>query len=217
MNAPLVVAQLAQAVSGPERLAARATRNPELIARLFEGLEADTAEVRFGCAKTLRLLSQSRPDLLYPRFDALAGLLEAKNKIFQWDAAFVLSHLAGVDTAGRFDALFDKYFSPIAGPVMITAANVIGNAPRIARAKPYLADRIAAEVLKVGRARYKTAECRNVAIGHALLALGSFFDLLRQRAPVLRFARRQVKNSRPATRKKAEQLLKRAVQAPQRP
>ena len=213
MNAPLVVTQLARAVSDPERLAAEATKNPELIAGLLEGLAADTARVRFGCSKALGLLSASRPDLLYPHFDSFVRLLDSKNKVFQWNAAFVLSHLARVDAANRFNALFDKYFSPIAGPVMITAANVIRHAPRLARAKPHWADRIAAEVLKVGRARYDTPECRNVAIGHAMLALGSFLDLLRDPAPVWRFARRQVKNSRPATRKKAAQLLKRATPA----
>jgi hypothetical protein len=63
-------------------------------------------------------------------------------------------------------------------------------------------------VLNVDRARYQSPECRNVAIGHAVLALGDFFDLLQHPAPVLRFVRKQIKNSRPATRKKAEQFLK---------
>jgi hypothetical protein len=47
-------------------------------------------------------------------------------------------------------------------------------------------------------------------LGHAILALGEFFDLLNHPGPVLQFVRQQVKNSRPATRKKAEQFLKRA-------
>ncbi len=60
------------------------------------------------------------------------------------------------------------------------------------------------------RARYRTPECRNVAIGHAILALGDFFDLLDNPRPVLRFVRNQIQNSRRATRNKAEQFLKRA-------
>jgi hypothetical protein len=92
---------------------------------------------------------------------------------------------------------------------MITAAYVIRGGARIAQAKPPLADRIAAEVVKVARARYQTPECRNVAIGHAILALGEFFDLLNRPGAVLQFVRQQVNNSRPATRKKAEQFLKR--------
>jgi len=98
---------------------------------------------------------------------------------------------------------------------MISAANVIGGAARIALARPGLADRVAAEVLKVERASYATAECRNVAIGHAVSAFGEFFHVLRrQRAPVLEFVRRQLTNSRPATRKKAERFLRKIGETP---
>jgi hypothetical protein len=66
---------------------------------------------------------------------------------------------------------------------------------------------VVAEVLKVERARYQTPECRNVAIGHAVLALGAIFPLLRHPAPALRFVKKQIKNPRPATRSKAAQFL----------
>jgi hypothetical protein len=195
--------------SNPERMARMAIRNPGLVDEVIDGLNSETARTKYGCAKALRVLSEERPDLLYPRFDLFVRLLDHKNNILRWEGAFVLSHLARVDAGDKFDAIFDAYFSPIPGPVMITAANVIGGGARIARAKPHLADRIAAEVLKVGRARYQTSECRNVAIGHAIVALGEFLDLIEDRRPVLAFVRKQIKNSRPSTRKKAEQFLKR--------
>lgn len=174
----------------------------------MDGLKADKAPVKYGCAKTLRIISEQRPDLLYPHFDFFVGLLDHENKIFQWDAAFVLSHLARADDDDKLAAVFDRYFSPIPGPVMITAANVIQGGARIAQAKPLLADRIAAEVFKVARARYRTPECRNIAIGHAILALGSILPLLRDPAPAVQFVRKQTRNARPSTRKKAQQFLK---------
>ena len=80
----------------------------------------------------------------------------------QWDVAFVLSQLARVDDDDKFAAIVARYFVPISGPVMITAANAIQGGARVAQAKPHLADRIAAEILKVATARYQTTECRNV-------------------------------------------------------
>ena len=206
MNGSLALAR--QAASNPQELARRVIKNPRLLKKVMDGLGAETARVKFGCAKALRVISETRPDLLYPRFDFFVRLLDHPNKIFQWEAARVLSQLARVDAEDKFTAIFDKYFAPIRGPVMITAANVIRGGAKIAVAKPHLADLIAAEVLKVDRARYQSPECRNVAIGHAVLALGDFFELLQHPAPVLRFVRKQIKNSRPATRKKAEQFLK---------
>jgi hypothetical protein len=207
MAAPL--ARLGKAASNPRELARRAMKNPRWSEELTRGLEADKARIKYGCAKALRIVSQERPELLYPHFDFFVRLLDNENKILQWEAAFVLSQLARVDTDDKFAAIFDKYFSPIIGPTMITAANVIRGGARIGQAKPHLADRIAAQVLKVSRARYQTAECRNVAIGHAILALGDFFDRLNNPRRVLHFVRKQITNSRPATCKKAAQFLKR--------
>jgi hypothetical protein len=197
-----------QAASNPRQLARRVIKNPRLLEKVMEGLDTETALVRFGCAKALRVLSETRPDLLYPRYDFFVRLLDHPNKIFQWEAARTLSQLTRVDTEEKFAAIFDKYFAPIGGPVMITAATVIRGGARIAAAKPHLADLIAAEVLKVDRARYHSRECRNVAIGHAILALGDLFEMLEHPAPALRFVRKQIRNSRPATRKKAEEFLK---------
>jgi hypothetical protein len=207
MSATLI--RLDPAASNPEQMARAVVRTPALLQEVIEGLNAKPARVKYGCAKALRVVSEERPDLLYPKFDYFARLLGHENKIFQWEAIFVLSRLARADAKDKFNAIFDRYFAPIPGPVMITAANVISASAQIARAKPNLADRIASEVLKVAQARYQTAECRNVAIGHAILAFGEFLGLIEDRAPVLAFVRKQTRNSRPATRKKAEQFLKR--------
>jgi len=208
MNTPLALVD--RAAFNPRQLAAETLRESGLLSDLITGLSAEKAPTRFSCAKALLLLSEERPELLYPHFDFFASRLRHPNKIFQWNASLVLANLAGIDVEDRFAAFFDQYFSPIPGPVMITAATAIKGGARIARAKPLLADRIATELLKVAKARYATPECRNIAIGHALSALGEFLHLLRDPAPTLQFARRQLQNSRPATRKKAELLLRRA-------
>ena len=201
------IAQIDREALDPQQLARKGIRLPRLIPDILDGLRAEKAPIRFGCVKAIRIVSEERPDLLYPYFDFFIGLLDHENKIFQWEAAYVLSHLARVDDDDKFVAIFDRYFSPIPGPVMITAASVIQGGARIAQAKPRLAERIAAEVLKVAKARYQTVECRNVAIGHAILALGGILPLLPDPAPVLQFIRAQTENRRPATRKKATQVL----------
>lgn len=200
MAAP--VAGFRQAASNPGRNANQS------VEALIAGLEAEDPRAKYRCARELRDLSEKFPEQLYPHFDFVAALLDHENKILQWNAAIVLSHLASVDSKHKFDGLFEKYFSPIRGPVMITAANVMRGAARIARARPEWADRIASEVLRVAGARYDTPECRNVAIGHAIRACAELLDLLEDQTSVQRFVRRQLKNTRAATRKKAEQFFK---------
>src|SRR5260370_22201900 len=142
------LARLGRTPSNPRYLADKVMENPRLLQALTRGLEADSPRFKYGCAKALRMVSEERPELLYPRFDFFLRQFDHGNKILQWEAAFVLSHLAHVDIGDKFTAAFEKYFSPITGPAMITAANVIKGGVRIAQAKPHLADRIAAEVLK---------------------------------------------------------------------
>ncbi len=192
----------------PSRVANIVARNPEQMASILMGLTAKEARVKYGCAKVLLMLSEKRPLALYPRFDFLAGLLDSESKILQWNATWMLANLTTVDTQNKFEVIFDRYFAPIPGPVMITGANVIGAAARIARAKPRLTGRITSELLKVERAEYQTPECRNIALGHAIQSFDKFFDQIENKQPVIGLVRRQLENDRPATRKKAERFLR---------
>ena len=72
-----------------------------------------------------------------------------------------------------------------------------------------LVDRIARKILRVQTVRYKTAECRNIALGHAIDSLDLFCDRITDKEPVLAMVRKQVRNSRNSTRKKAERFLRR--------
>ena len=187
----------------------RDTWTPEQIDALLEGLGSKTPRVRYGAAKVLRVASERAPDLLYARWDSLVRLLENDNAFLRWGATQILGNLAVVDHENKFDLVFGRFFAPITGQEMIGAANAIVAAANIALAKPHLADRIAKEIFKVERASYKTPECRNVAIGHAITSFDKLVSHVTNKRPVLAFVKRQLDNPRPATRKKAEKFLKR--------
>jgi hypothetical protein len=185
------------------------TRQSSSLDALCEGLSAASARLKYGSSKALMLLSEQAPELLYPRFDFFAGLLASDFSILRWNATRILGNLATVDHQNKLEHLFDRYFAPILGDELVAAANAIGSASVIALAKPYLADRIARKILQVSRASYRTPECCNVAIGHAIQSLDRFFSLIQKRKPVLEFVQAQLENPRPATRKKAQTFLKR--------
>jgi hypothetical protein len=171
------------------------------------GLSAHGA-AKFQAAKELVALSEQEPDALYPAFDAIARLLEAENNLIKWSAFQMMANLAIVDRDHRIRAIIGRYLAPISGPVMITAGHAIHGSAKIARADPSLTGEIIRAILGVEHARYKTDECRNIAIGHAITALGSMSAAVRKSAEVTEFVTRQMQNSRPATRKKAARFLK---------
>jgi hypothetical protein len=166
---------------------------------------------KFAAGKKLLVASEKNPDALYPHFDALAAHLSSENKIIRWTVIRIIANLSVVDRRRRIDGILNEYLAPIAGPVMITAANTILGAAKIANAKPHLLPKIVRTILKVERAGYQTAECRNIAIGHAIVALGTLTADVVRSHEVVSFVERQRMNSRPGTRKKAEAFLKKLL------
>lgn len=179
-----------------------------MIDELLRGLDSGKARIRYGAAKALRECSEQDPAQVYPHFDRFVALMEGDNTFLRWGSERILGNLAAVDREDKFDRVLDRFLAPISGHEMIGAANAIDAAAQIARAKPHLADHIATGLLKVRRADYATPECRNVAIGHALRSLDRFFQHVRDKGPVLAFARKQLDNPRQATRRHAERFLK---------
>ena len=213
MNKTELMEKIAAKGSDKEKIAAHAIRNPDCIPDLIEGLNASKAGIKYGCEKVLRLISEQKPELIYPYFETFERLLGSENSFLKWGAIITIANLTPVDSDDRFEGILQKYYAPVSGPVMITAANIIGSSAKIASAKPELIERITKEILKVEKGKFKnkgklSPECKNVACGQAIDAFAQFFDEIQDREPVIRFVTKQLKNSRPAVRKKAEKFLK---------
>jgi hypothetical protein len=168
--------------------------------------------VRYGCAKVLMDLSARYPEKLYPYMDKFASLLDSKYRILVWNAMAIIANLSTVDADKKFDALFGKYFGYLADPYMVTVANVVGNSGKIALAKPYLAPKIARELLKVEQISttpHLTEECKRVIAEKTVESFNLFFDTLgnEDKAAVISFVKRQVDSPRITLKRAAEAFL----------
>ncbi|HSW02615.1 MAG TPA: hypothetical protein VLI39_20800 [Sedimentisphaerales bacterium] len=193
--------------------AERLIANPSQIPELVKALQTEKGSAKYRYEKSLRLVSERRPELIYPHFNAFVALLAHENNFLKWGAIVTIANLTTADAEGRFEAIFERYYAPICGPTMVTAANLIGSSPRIVRCKLHLARRITQEILKIEKAQYEyhgspSPECRNVAVGHAIDAFDQFFDLIDDKTAVLTFAKRQLNNTRKQVAKKAERFLR---------
>ncbi|MBK8979003.1 MAG: hypothetical protein IPM29_24165 [Planctomycetes bacterium] len=206
-NEPTLWRKLDRKSHDSARLARDLVLHPDRLVDALGGLDADRARVRFGCAKLLRIVADEHPELLYPHFPRFRRLLDSDNRIMRWEAIHVIGRLGAVDTGRRIDRILDRLLAPLCGPDLVTAANTIDAAGHIAVAKPYLADRIDVALRTVSRGRYKTPECREVALGAVVDALDRLADLVSDATPLVRFVRRLRESPRPATRKKAERFL----------
>jgi len=208
MSESELLQQIAQKEIKEDKIADKVIEQPELLSEIIEGLNSHEAHIKYGCCKVLRIISEKEPALLYPKIDFFIDHLDSDNNFFKWNAILIVANLSFVDSKNRIEQIFDKYLLPISGPTLITAANTIRGAAKIALAKPKLTDKITQELLKVEKAEYQTTECRNVVLGHVINSFSEFFDQIENKRPVVELIRKQFKNTRSGTRKKAEKFLK---------
>ena len=192
------------------KLAAVVRQNPDRLRSVIEGVSSSDTCEKYRAVKTLKFLSEDAPEILYPYWNELLGLLDHDSAFIRWDAMRMIANLAHIDHENRMPRALDRLLKPIGGHEMVGAANAIQAAAIIAQVRPELAKRIVPSILDVERAVYKTPECRNVVIGHALTALNGCFEQIGSaQEAVLRFAKGQLKNPRASTRRKAGTFLKR--------
>jgi len=200
--------ELADKEDNAQQIAKTVVEESSLVSYILTALSSREAGIRFKAAKTLRIISEKSPELLYPYFDFFKNLLDSSNNIIKWNAMDVMANLATVDSGNKFNEIFGKFYCLLNEGSLITATHVIDNSGRIAEAKPYLENRITKELLKVGEIPLPTEECRNIIKGKVILAFSQYYDRAGNKDVMLSFVKGQLNNSRNATRKKAEKFLK---------
>ena len=196
-------------------LAERVRGDFDLLPEIFKGISSTNPRIRYGCAKVLRIVSEENPERLYPKIDFFIQLLDSDLKIIKWNAMDVIANLTRVDTKNRFDDTFDKYYRFLNDDVMITVAHIVDNSGKIAKAKPHLTKKITNKLLKLEKIPTKphlTQECKNILMGKAISAFNMYFYQIENKDDVISFVRRQLNNTRNATKKKAEKFLRSKVQ-----
>lgn len=191
-----------------EELAEEAIKNPSLLSEIFSGISSSVPKLRFKSAKILTIISKKDPQKLYSKIDFFIDLLDSKNNILKWNAIDVIANLVSVDVDKRFEKIFEKFYGLLQEGSLITAGHVVGNSGKIVNVKPDLESRITDELLKVEKIKLPTEECRNILLGKTIISFDQYFDKIQNKYEVVAFVKRQLNNSRNATKAKAEKFLK---------
>ena len=193
-----------------EELFQKVNHNFELLPEVVKGISSPKATIRYGCAKVLMDLSEKHPEELYLYMDFVTSLLDSKYRILTWNAMAIIANLARVDKDKKFDAIFDKYYSFINDPYMVTVASVVDHSSKIAVAKPYLIQKITNELLKVENIPAKphlTEECKRVIAERTIESFDKFFDQVNTKDKVISFVRKNIHSPRGTLRQEAENFL----------
>ncbi|UCB58325.1 MAG: hypothetical protein JSV67_06920 [Thermoplasmatales archaeon] len=211
MNESDYLSELGKNQITADELTKQVKKDFTLLHMIIEGVNSSNPRIKFGCAKILSKISQENPEKLYSNIDFFIELLNNDNNIIKWNAIDVLANLTQVDKEKKFDVIFSKYYNLINADAMITVAHVVDNSGKIALAKPYLSSKITDELLKLEKIPTKprvTNECKNILYGKAILAFEKYYKQIENKKEVISFVKRQLKNTRTATKIKAEKFIK---------
>ena len=182
-----------------------------LVPQLLVGTVSPKATIRYGSASVLVDLTEKHPDKLYQYMNNFVGLLDSKHRILTWNALAAIANLTAVDTDCKFDTIFDKYYSFLGNKYMVAVANVVANSAIIVSNKPYLADRITSELLKVQDLKitlHLTDECKLVIAEHTIRTFNTLIRYTQNKASLIVFVEKHQNSKRVSLKKEAQNFLK---------
>ncbi|UCF11738.1 MAG: hypothetical protein JSW06_06715 [Thermoplasmatales archaeon] len=134
-----------------ESIAKKALKNKDLLSELFEDILSKEDAIRFNNFKTLLLLSEDPPELLYPHWNYFQDLLSNNNNYQKLIAIRLIAILTRIDTENKFEKIFDEYYDMLKGERTMTAGHLTTTFGKIAKAKPKLQSRITNKQLNIDK------------------------------------------------------------------
>ncbi len=191
-----------------ERLAEKALQDKGLLAELLEKLWSKEETIRYNSHKVLCLISQEHPRILYPQWDYFAQFLESDNTYHKLSAIHILANLTKVDTRGKFEKMFDRFYGLLDDKSFITAAYLAGASGKVAKAKPKLQTRITNRLFGIDKTHHDP-ERRELVKGYIIESFKEYFEEAKNKKKIIEFVKKQLKSKSPRTKKIAKDFIER--------
>ncbi len=163
---------------------------------------------KFQVAKNLLLAAQERPYEFAPQWKEILSLVQSDNAIIQWTGIDLIASCAPELSAKQSERCLQELLGLLENPTLITTNHIIVALESFARSKPSLQSQLLPILLSLDQKHFETSECRNIVIGKVIESLPTFASKPSARKSILRFLKTHSNNRRPATAKKAVNLLK---------
>jgi hypothetical protein len=109
---------------------------------IINGLDSEERKVQSGSAELASLLSEDKPDLLYPHVELFVSNLEAQAPVLRWEAVCALGNLASVDRHERTPTLIEKLANFLSDKSIVLQGHSVRALAKIANAFPETASNI---------------------------------------------------------------------------
>lgn len=167
----------------------------------LSGLSSIDPKIKYACSKKVIKIARKSPKELVKDYKFFLELLKNNNNIMKWTA---IDAIGGIISVTGLESGFKLLVSHLNKGKMITAGHAMDALAQVAIAKPEFKERVINELIKVPKYKYDTLECNRVACSRVIATLNI---LGASGKKVESFLKKQSKSKRPATRKRALNLL----------
>ena len=187
----------------PKIYAEKIIEKPNLIKQYLEGLLSKNETYRYNCFKVLNIVSEEKPNILYPYWDFFENHLRSKNEYHKMSAVLIIANLTSVDKEKKFEGLFDEFYGGLKSEKTITSIYIVKSSGKIANSKPHLKEKITKILLNIEKIHPgKQIELVKAAV------IEYFFDHFDNKKEIIDFVKKQTNSASPKTRKIAKDFLK---------
>jgi hypothetical protein len=182
-------------------------KNLKLLPEIFKGVSSPNKRIKNATAKILRTVSEQYPEKLYPKFDFFVENMNRDDTILKWLAMDTIANMVTIDKKNKIDKVLKKYYDMLSDESMITAAHSVESLGKIAKFKPDYRAEITNQLYKIKTIK-RGSECRNILLGKVFLSFENYIDQIDDKKKMIAFAKKELKNKRSGTVKKAERFIK---------
>ena len=186
-----------------DKVAKKVMKDGKLITELIENLKLKNETIRYNSHKILVLVTEQKPKLVYPYWDILENMLEAKNTYWRSSAAHLIANLTLVDSENKFEKIFEEYYDMLNDSIII-AANLTGYSGKIAKAKPNLQEKITKKLLDIDKTKQKHKDLMKYG---AIQAFNEYFEDINDKKRIIEFVKETLNGDSPKTKKIAIEFL----------
>jgi len=158
----------------------------------------------------LLLVSERHPEVLYPKWDFFADMLDSDNAYCKFIAVHLIANLTSADNENKFEKIFDKYYNLLNDSVIV-AGHIAANSGEIAKAKPSLQIQITNKLLNIDKTKQKH---KDLIKAGAIESFSEYFEEADNKEKIIEFVKAQLNCESPKTRKISKQFLKKWDESP---
>jgi len=180
-------------------------KNKNALSEYLKGLSSKNQIYMENCFNVLKVISEKKPDFLYPHWDFFVNYMKSENHYHKTAAVILISNLTSVDAENKFENIFDEFYVNLKSEKTMMPMYLLKQSGIIINYKPNLEEKITDILLNIDSIHPgKQIELVKSAV---IESFSNYFPKAKNKGKIIDFVKNQLESSSPKTKKLAKDFL----------